>query len=84
MLKLLILCNVENIIHHKLQQESRVLEEDVITENEVSDEECQKRKQIEKNSRLRKRLETIYYTVSLPFTDWYVCTKMFYIFFFLN
>ena len=37
-------------IHHKLQQELRVLEEDTITENKVSDEEHQKRKQIERKT----------------------------------
>ena len=37
-------------MHHKLQEELRVLEEDTITENKVCDEECQKRKEIERKT----------------------------------
>ena len=56
-------------IYHKLQQELRVLEENIMTEDKVSDEEHQKGKQIERKTADLKRLETIYYTVSLPLTD---------------
>ena len=35
-------------MHHKVQEELRVLEEDTITENKVCDEEHQKRKEIER------------------------------------
>ena len=37
-------------MHHKLQEELRVLEEDTITENKVCDEECRKRKEIERKT----------------------------------
>ena len=37
-------------MHHKLQEELRVLEGDTITENKVCDEEHQKRKEIERKT----------------------------------
>ena len=37
-------------MHQKLQEQLTVLEEDIITENKICDEECQKRKEIERKT----------------------------------